>query len=154
MQQFFFPMHSCTSLDALQAELLRILVEFWSSQLCLRYTSLPPEVFSNLTGLPSPELLIPVPCLSTSSSDSSEFRSASSYALVIRTSTPVIPSSYEASKTFNPEIKQTLQMHNYNIHSQYKRNTHKTSIQDRIMQEKLLFVLTMANAYIFLQGAP
>jgi hypothetical protein len=55
-------------------------------RLCLSYTALPPEVFSNLTGLP-PELLIPVLCLSTSSSDSSEFRSASSCALVFRVST-------------------------------------------------------------------
>jgi hypothetical protein len=41
------------------------------------YTALPPEVFSNLTGL-LPELLTSVLCLSTSLSDSSEFRSASS----------------------------------------------------------------------------
>jgi hypothetical protein len=47
-------------------------------QLCFSYTALSPEVFSNLKDLPSPELLISVLCLSTSSSDSSEFRSASS----------------------------------------------------------------------------
>jgi hypothetical protein len=46
-------------------------------QLCFSYTALPPEVFSNLKGLP-PELLTSVLCLSTSLSDSAEFRSASS----------------------------------------------------------------------------
>ena len=93
-----YPSHrTCNSSSSLCTHALRSmpsrqsfsesLVEFWSSQLCLNYTAWPPEVFSNLTGLPSPGLLIPVPCLSTSSSDSSEFRSASSYALVFRVST-------------------------------------------------------------------
>jgi len=46
-------------------------------QLCFSYTALPLEVFNNLTSLLL-ELLIPVLCLCTFLSDSSEFRSASS----------------------------------------------------------------------------
>jgi hypothetical protein len=66
----------------------------------LTYTALPPEVFSNLTGL-LPELMTSVLCLSTSLSDSSEFRSASSVHGSQNPQRSVTPSWCEASKTFN-----------------------------------------------------
>jgi hypothetical protein len=68
----------CTSCTYTQCPLGRASTESSSDSICncvLRYTALSPEVFNNLTGL-LPELMIPVLCLSTSLSDSSEFRSA------------------------------------------------------------------------------
>jgi hypothetical protein len=111
-------------------------------QLCLNYTALPPEVFSNLTGL-LPELMIPVLCLSTSLSEPAVFRSASSVHGSQNPQRSVTPSWYEASKTFNLKSNTLLQNASTTyIHNIYMEHT-QTSIQHRIMQEKLLcYILT------------
>jgi hypothetical protein len=74
-QSSSFSVHHCTHA---QCPLGRAPTESSSDSVCncvLTHTALPPEVFNNLTGL-LPELLTSVLCLSTSLSDSSEFRSA------------------------------------------------------------------------------
>jgi hypothetical protein len=63
-------------------------------------------VFNNLKGLLL-ELLTSVLCLSTSLSDSSEFRSASSVHGYQNLNVLSCPPWHEASKTSQPEIKQT-----------------------------------------------
>jgi hypothetical protein len=75
-------------------------------QLCFSHTALPPEVFSNLTGL-LPELMIPILCLSTPLSEPAAFRSASSVHGIQRPQYSVTPSWHETSKTFTLEIKHT-----------------------------------------------
>jgi hypothetical protein len=91
---------------------------------CVLIHSLASKVFSNLTGLP-PELLTSVLCLSTSLSDSSEFRSASSCTGIQSPQHSVTPSWHETSKTSQPEITRTpAECITHNIHSQHIYGTH------------------------------
>jgi hypothetical protein len=62
----------------------------------------------------------------------------------------VTPSWCEASKTFNPEIKQLPANALTNIHSQHIMNTHRHAYKTEHMQEKLLlFILKMENACLY-----
>jgi hypothetical protein len=83
-------------------------------------------------------------------SEPAEFRSATSVHGYQNPQCSVTPSWYEASKTFNPEIKQLLQMQTYNIHLQHIKNTHRHSFNTEIHAGKTASVyIKMANACLY-----
>jgi hypothetical protein len=113
------------------------------------------EVFSN------PEVLLLYELLSSRLVPSArlcltphEFRSASSVHWDSESQHSVTPSWHEPSKTLN--LKSNTLPENGMItthpHTTYTMNTHRHPFNTDQMQEKLLFLLIMANACIFYNG--
>jgi hypothetical protein len=129
---------NCTTvhmLNAHLAELYRILSDSVCN--CVQLHSLASKVFSNLTGL-LPELLISVLCLSTSLSDSSEFRSASSVHgsqnLSVLSHPPGMKPQRPSTLKSNTPPAECINNHTFTT---YIGNTHRHPYTQN-MQEKLL----------------